>query len=55
MKNTHIILPSILIFSVIGFAPIVYAERYEVGDVLPSLAELEQAEGLIFGPHPETV
>ena len=51
MKNFHIILSSILILSVIGFglSPIVYAERYEAGDVLPSIAELEQAEGLRFG------
>ena len=51
MKIIHIILSSILILSVIGFGltPIVYAERYEKGDVLPSIAELQQAEGLRFG------
>ena len=47
MKNFNIILVSILILSGVGFAPIVYAEEYAAGYVIPSDSSF--AEGVQFG------
>ena len=47
MKNIHVLLASILILSVVGFTPIVYAEEYAAGHEFTSRQSF--AEGVKFG------